>query len=338
MIKINILTNYSGDFYSSIALLKEKKLSMNVEKLKKFSIKYSVELNFLNFSEIDFKNNSYKGQYFLYTSSEDPFLMYKGYILDVISGLKMQGAILIPEIHLFQAHHNKVFMEILRDILLNKIETGIESKVFGTYEDYDKISDTIELPFVIKNSFGAGSKGVTLVKQKNEKKSVPFRLSKSFVLRNFLKKVAGKWDPYSSNRNKFIIQNFIPNLNGDFKILIFGNKYYIVSREIRKNDFRASGSGNVNFNPVIIDGIFDFCKSIFEELGSPYLSLDVAYDGCRFYLIEFQALNFGTITLEKSNFYYTLKDGEWNRNEGVSILEEEFVLALKNYVNSQFIN
>ena len=42
----------------------------------------------------------------------------------------------------------------------------------------------------------------------------------------------------SKYRKKFIVQNFIEDLSNDWKILVFGKKYYILCRETRKNDFR----------------------------------------------------------------------------------------------------
>lgn len=43
-------------------------------------------------------------------------------------------------------------------------------------------------------------------------------------------------------RNKFILQSFIPDLANDWKKVIFGDKYYVLTRHVKKNDFRASGS------------------------------------------------------------------------------------------------
>ena len=145
-----------------------------------------------------------------------------------------------------------------------------------------------------------------------------------------------KVSPYSNYRKKFVIQNFIPGLSGDYKVLVFGDKYYALSRQNRDNDFRASGGGRLNFDPDLPDGIFDFAKTVFDALEVPILSLDIAYDGRRFYLIEFQCLNFGTATLEYSTHFYRLEEGSWVRHDETSILEKEFITSLKMFIKNRF--
>jgi len=47
----------------------------------------------------------------------------------------------------------------------------------------------------------------------------------------------------SLHRRKFVVQNFIGGLTHDYKVLAYGKKYYVVRRDNRPGDFRASGSG-----------------------------------------------------------------------------------------------
>jgi glutathione synthase/RimK-type ligase-like ATP-grasp enzyme len=331
-ILINVLTNYNCEFYSSVALLKEKKLSMNLELLKFYGKEYDLDFRFISFTDISFSKTNYKNILFLYTSSEDPDLLYKGYIEDIIMGLNLHGAIVIPHFYFLRAHHNKVYMEILRDIILKDIDTGVTSKYFGSYEDFIKIKNNIHLPSVIKKASGAGSTGVALLKSEHDLTKLSRRISKSFNFNNIIKKLLWIWDPFSANRNKFIIQNFIPNLDGDFKVLIFWDKYYILSRKNRKNDFRASGSGNLNLNPEVPSGIFDFSKNIFTKLSVPVASLDIGFDGNRFYLIEFQCLHFGPLTLEKSFRFFKNENNLWKMYVEKSILEQEFVRSVSEYL------
>ena len=72
------------------------------------------------------------------------------------------------------------------------------------------------------------------------------------------------------------------------------------------DDFRASGSGNFNYDKVLPDGLLNFCNEIYKEFNIPSLSLDIAYDGNQYYLIEFQAVYFGTYTLEAAPYYFQL--------------------------------
>ena len=157
-------------------------------------------------------------------------------------------------------------------------------------------------------------------------------MSSAASLKEYVKKALGKYTPFSLHRNKFVIQNFIENLNGDFKVLIYGDKYYAISRANRKNDFRASGGGIIDFSPELPNGIFDFAKKVFEALDTPYASLDIAYDGKRFYLIEFQCMHFGPLTVENSLRYYIFEDNKWKCVEAESIIEKVFVEAVFKYL------
>jgi glutathione synthase/RimK-type ligase-like ATP-grasp enzyme len=334
---INVLINYKKEFYSSIALMRENKLSMNFEQLKLFGQDYQIEFRFTNFHDISFFGNDFKDQVFLYTSSEDPGLLYKSYIEDVIMGLKLQGATLIPDLHLMHAHHNKVFMEMLRDIILKEIDTGISSQHFGTLEDFRQSESKILIPSVIKKSAGAASSGIAMLKTKRDLKTIPLKFSRSFNLKLFLKRILHIWSFYSNYRNKFIVQNFIPGLNGDFKILVYWDKYYILGRQTRKNDFRASGSGRFNFNVDVPDGILNFAEKIKTLLNVPVVSLDIAFNGIRFFLLEFQCLNFGTITLEKSSRYFLRVDKIWKEIRDTSIMEKEFVRSIAAFLNQSSV-
>lgn len=337
--KINVITNYNGWFNSSIALYKKNVLSMNVDKLKQFANEAGMELNFMTYPEIDATKDC-SGQYFIYTSSEDPGLNYKGYMEDVLYGIKLKGGILIPEWKYMRAHHNKVMMEKLRDIELEGIDTGIRSKYYGCNEEFNKEIDELTFPCVFKAAEGAGSKGVALLRDKESAKEFLDKVNctHQYTLKEKLYLKIGRMRPalYSRFCNKFVIQNFVPNLGGDFKVLVFGDKYYALSRANRDNDFRASGGGRLNYEPVLPNGIFDFAKSVFDALNVPVLSLDIAHDGYRFYLIEFQCLNFGTATLENSTHYFMQDNGTWIRKEEKSDLEKEFIFALCRYIQINY--
>src|SRR3989344_1496474 len=131
--KIFLLTDYREQFYSST---KYRGAAVDLRKLKDYFKISGLELIVMPLSEVNFRTQYFKDRWVLYQSSEDPGLFYKSYIDDIVTGLLIQGAKLIPNIHQFKAHHNKHFMEILRDTYnLDEIK-NIQAKRFGTYEDY----------------------------------------------------------------------------------------------------------------------------------------------------------------------------------------------------------
>lgn len=333
---IVLLLDYRDQFYFST---RYRGASVDVERLRNYFNTHGFNLITKHFYEIDLRVEDYKDKWIIYQSSEDPGLFYKDYIEDVLFGLKMQDARLIPDFKYFRVHHNKVFMEILRDIMGIQEIQNIQSKAFGTYEEYAR-SNYIESnkSFVIKPGSGTRSRDVGLLKTHSDKKILPHKISRSFTFDNlklFLSKIkTGKpFTPMSNNRKKFIVQDFIRGLDGDFRILAYGEKYYVVFRKNRKNNFTASGSGKLDFDAKLPSGLLDYAKIVYEKLDTPYASLDIGYKDGEFFLFEFQCLCLGQYTLEKSKFHYAQSlEGGWKKVQETPDLEREIAVTVSGYI------
>jgi len=302
---------------------------------------------FLNYSEIDFKEIDFKNKYVIYTSIEDSGLYYKDFIEDILWGIKIQGGILLPSLEMQRAHHNKVFMEILRAI--NGIDNNIHSRYFGSIKELIKNSGSFQYPIVLKSASGSGSKGVKLVNTEKElqkkakiisKVNLPLPHIKEYLLlfKRYLQ-TKRLFKIESIYRRKFITQNFIPQLDHDFKILIYGDKYYILKRNTKKNDFRASGSGIfefVNNQDIIPVELLNYSKLIYNKINAPNLSIDVAYNDEGFYLIEFQAVSFGTVTQTGSLSYYLFEGDSWIKKEEVLLLEKVYAQSINLYIKKNY--
>jgi len=302
-------------------------------------LNYKVQLK--KFSEIDLFSEDFKNFLVLYQSTEDPGLLYKDYIEDILLGLQLQGAIIIPEFKYFRAHHNKVFMEILRP-LFDKSE-DLLSLFFGTFEELIESIDKFKFPLVLKSSEGARSEGVFLVKSKQELFLVARKVTRSLAFENvkmFVKSILKnkKYLYFSNYRRKIILQKYIPGLNGDFKVLIYWDKYYIVERKKRANDFRASGSGILNFPKEINVVLLNYSMNIFKTAKAPYMGLDIAIKDGKFYLLEFQFVGIGNYALEKSNFFFTKSNEHWNIVHKKSVLESEIVESFDNFVKEYIVS
>lgn len=104
---IHMLVDYRGAFYSSSFNIKQL-CSMNVEEIRRRFREAGYDLRIKQFSDVDFRKDDFKNQFVLYQSSEDPGSMYKGYIEDILLGLRLQGAILIPQFEYFRASQQSV--------------------------------------------------------------------------------------------------------------------------------------------------------------------------------------------------------------------------------------
>jgi len=338
MIKIILLTDYKGHFGSKHNDSPYRS-GMDKDLLRKYFADNGFETHFVNFSDIDFRKNTLKDQFVLYTSSEDAGYHYKDYIEDIVLGLELQGAKVIPEYKYIRANNNKVFMEILRDQLKFKDINLIKSYHFGALEELKKNIYKFKFPVVIKSASGAMSQGVELARDKNELIKKVKKISRSKYIfeelwdlgRSYKHKGYIKESKY---RKKFIVQNFIPNLKNDWKILIYGNKYFILYRGIKRGDFRASGSHIFKFNDNSLnpDGIFDFAERIYNLINVPSLSIDVCYNGADFFLTEFQALHFGTSTMEKSCQYFVKENSKWIYKVNDIDIEKVYVESIIDYI------
>ena len=340
MKKIFILTDYKG-YFGSKYTAKPYRSGMDKKLLEQYFAHYGFQVKYVAFSDVEFRKMDFQDQYVLYTSSEDIGYHYKDYIEDVILGLSLKGARIIPEYKYLRANNNKVFMEILRDLFDGEDGRYIKTHHFGTAEELKEKIEKFQYPVVIKSATGAMSSGVFLAENGNQLIKIAEKISRTKYLfkelRDLGRSIKHKgYKKESKHRKKFIVQNFVPGLNNDWKILIFGDKYYIFQRPNRINDFRASGSGHDIYlygdksNPP--EGIFDFAKTIFDKLEVPTLSIDIGYSDNKFYMMEFQLLYFGTVGHIRSNCYYEYQNGDWVEIHEMLDIEKIFAESIVKYI------
>ena len=311
---------------------------MDKNSLKKFFSENDIDLEFINFSEVqDFEPEFWSDKYLIYTSSEDWGFLYKNYIEDIIYYLELSGAKLIPDFKFLKANNNKVFMELLLKRLIPETRLLLNNRAFGCYEEALPELGNLKFPQVYKQSAGAMSSGVGIAQNLTELKSNLKKISRSsnliIDLKDKLRSLRHPgYQPESRHRNKFVLQDFIPGLDGDYKILIFADKYYVLKRGIKPEDFRASGSGIKLFEKDIPNGILDFAREVFKKLNVPNLSLDIAFNGEEFFLIEFQAIHFGTYTIMRSEFFWKENNDNFELIEDNSILEKEYAKSISRFI------
>ena len=337
MKRIVLLTDYQNRFSGKWAAVPYRS-GMDKDRLAQYFREAGFEAEFLSYSQIDFRARSFRGENIIYTSSEDPGLFYKSFVEDIIYGLELQGAKLIPPFKYLRAHHNKVFMEILRDLMPISSIKNIKSQYFGTLEDVKLMGPLGQSEMVVKGSSGASSEAV--YKASNGKQLATWArklsqtgdwwyhiwdLGRSFKHRGYRRE--------SRHRKKFLVQKYVPGMERDWKVLVFGKKYYILERRPRRGDFRASGSGIISYPEHVSEGLLDFARQFYDAMNLPFLAMDLGHDGHQFYLIEFQALHFGTHTLDTSPYYFFRNDVEWQKKEQSSQLEQVFVQSIADYLS-----
>lgn len=335
---IYLLTDYLNRFGSKHNS-KIYKDGMDKVALAQNFLKFGYKTTFLPLNKIDFRNSDWKDKIVLYSSQEDVGHFYKSFVEDIIYGLDLAGAKLIPSYKYLRAHSNKVFMEILRDLIPDLEIKNLTARHYGALEEAMQDANNFNYPVVIKGAEGAMSKNVALA---NNKKELEKTIKKMAATRNFKEEAreyirSKKYKDYqmqSKYRREFIIQDFLPGLENDWKVLVFGDKFYIVERKVRKNDFRASGGGLNSFgsNVNIPRGIFETAMEINNKLKIPMVSLDFAQYNKKLYVLEFQALYFGTSGQWKSDSFYQFDGNNFIKTKNTSTLEEVYVESVAEYL------
>lgn len=336
---IYLLTDYKNIFGSKYDA-KPYRSGLDTDLLTHEFEKYNIRVRFIPFSEINFSQN-WTNEIVLYTSSEDNEYHYKSFIEDIIYGLEQKGALVVPRYAFLRANNNKVFMEIMRKSILQD-ECDNDSMMFGTLEEAQSAlnMNKISFPVVLKTAGGACSKGVqkadSAAELQRRIKQMCATKEYKFDIRDIARKYRHKgYIRESEYRHKFITQSLIPNLENDWKLLIFGNRIFCLKRHVREADFRASGSNNdyrAGSEAGMTPEMLDFAYKIFLKLRVPMLSLDYAYDGNHHYVIEFQALYFGSGTFIMSKDYYCLENGSWILKDKEDSYEALFAWSINDFL------
>lgn len=212
--------------------------------------------------------------------------------------------------------------KVAQKYLLEALEIPlVKADVFYDKKKALEYIDSTSFPKVFKLKGGAGSINVKLIKTKSQGiKIVNKAFGKGFAAfdswtvftdtierfwrqktrHNFFRTI--KWGfksifvdrqykVFPKQRNYVYFQEFIPNLTYDIRLIVIGKKCFYLKRNTRDNDFRASGSGMLefdpgDFNPEAVDIAFKsakklnmFCVAydfIFNEKNEP-LVVEISY-------------------------------------------------------------
>ena len=328
MNSIVILVDYLNRFGS-----KQKSTTyrsgMDLDKIQMYFEEKKFKVDILNISESVFLLKEKEPSYIIYTSSEDHDGKYKSFIEDVILFLQDIGHICIPSYKFLRAHNNKVYMELLRSSFKLSDDFIFQTSYGATIKELE--NKTLKYPVILKGATGALSKTVVKAKNKIELIQSFKKINKKDALKlrihELIRRVRHRsnYVQESMIRGKSIIQNFIPSIDYDYKVLVYFDTIFVLKRNNRKNDFRASGSGLFEYTREVPDSILNHAIALRKQMDLPQLSLDIAIYNDQPITFEFQALYFGTKTIESAPFYFKMSaDETWQCHDVKNIILEEF--------------
>jgi glutathione synthase/RimK-type ligase-like ATP-grasp enzyme len=185
----------------------------------------------------------------------------------------------------------------------------IKSWIFYEYKSAVEFSEKASYPLVFKLCSGAGSRMVRLIKNKYTAKKyidLMFRTGISYekglpdeffdIIKNkgisyflktkaanfFNRKKEGKFfinEDWQTHKNYILFQEFLPGNQYDTRVVTIGDRAFGFVRYNRKDDFRASGESNVNYDPKSIDLSFvELALKISKRFGFDTMAYDFLYD------------------------------------------------------------
>ncbi len=191
----------------------------------------------------------------------------------LLYSLEQSGKRVFPDWHTGWHFDDKVGQKYLLEAIGAPL---VPSYVFYTREEALAWIEQTTFPKVFKLRGGAGAANVRLAHTKAEARSyikqafgrgfhpsnkwehlreqvrkwragiVPFHNVLAGVKMLFLKTMDARMR--STEKGYVYFQDFVENNLFDIRIIVIGDKAFAIKRMVRENDFRASGSGNINYS------------------------------------------------------------------------------------------
>lgn len=233
---------------------------------------------------------------------------YKDHLFarQLIFSLEAKGIKVFPNSNTTWHFDDKVGQKYLLEALRLPL---VQSYVFYEKETAIEWINKAEFPKVFKTRNGAGSQNVSLIKSRKQAvklintcfgKGIPtynklntlkeaiwrYSRDKSLIsvlriIKYFLKLPLP--DIFQSRffleKDYIYLQDFIPNNKFDIRVIVIGKRAFAIKRMVRNNDFRASGSGLILYDPEQIP--LELLKSSFhfnKKLKTQSLALDFVFD------------------------------------------------------------
>lgn len=175
-------------------------------------------------------------------------------------------------------------------------------KTFISFDYNESIDATnkVKYPIVFKKSNGAGSTGVELIKSK---KQIVKKINFKFIWAKVINKL---FKTHYDNYGHIYFQEFIEENPGDLRINIIGDKYAVgFWRMNRDKDFRASGSGRIDYYKDIPHNAIKYCANISIRNKFDSMAYDILFREDKLFIVE---MSYGYVdtAIYNANGYYTL--------------------------------
>jgi len=220
--------------------------------------------------------------------------------------------------------------KVAQSYLFKHIKARIpRTMVSFDYEDSLEQLSQAKLPLVFKRSEGAASRYVRLVKDLQTGRKLIQQIFNQYLWDKARMQTKSRTALSSLNlyRPWFLAhliakirqeegfgvvywQDFIPGNDADLKVEVIGDRYaYAFWRHNRDNDFRASGSGKIDYESNVPEDVLLHLFHLNREMGFDSMGYDILFDGSQF-LISEMSFSYDDNVPYQGKGYYELDDNE----------------------------
>lgn len=222
----------------------------------------------------------------------------------LLNAIEQSGKRVFPDFFTSWHFDDKVGQKYLLEALNAPL---VPTHVFYKKQEALSWVETVNFPKVFKLRGGAGSSNVKLVRSKKMARSlIKTAFGRGFPsydkiedlkenLRKFLIKKTNFRNVAKSFRRLLmstvygrtmgrekgyvLFQEFVPNNNFDIRVIVIDDKAFAIKRYVRKNDFRASGSGFVSYEKSEFDlNCIRLAFEIKTKLNAQCVAFDFVFD------------------------------------------------------------
>lgn len=263
----------------------------------------------------------------------------------LLYSLQMAGKRVFPDFNTGWHFDDKVGQKYLLEAIGAPL---VPSYVFYTKEEALEWIDGTTFPKVFKLRGGAGAANVKLARTKGEARKLVkqafVRGFKQFNRFTYLKERYKKWragkdsllgvckgigrlfvpteydQMHAKEKGYIYFQEFIPNNTFDIRVVVVGgSKAFGLKRLVRKNDFRASGSGSIVYDREGIDKrCVRMAFEVAKRLKAQSIALDFVFDPHKRPLIVEISYGYSVKAYYKCEGYWT-EDMGWHEGRGFDI-------------------
>ncbi len=229
---------------------------------------------------------------------------------------------LIPSIESLLSHENKAYEYLW---LNQNYDHALGFKMYSQKSTFT--SDNNTYPLVLKSLNGSSSRGVKICD--NQKKASKFinKLARKQLISELLMTPPIQWAHHireTKDNALFLTQECITNYEGDFRVQVMGDRFFVYYRQLKKNSKYTSGSGSVNVYDLDIDNqLLEVALQLQAKIKSPHIIFDLVLVDGIVRVLEFSAIHTSNVALDNCSSYYTKQDGKWIKKTNNGFLRED---------------